>query len=504
MSDSSRHALYAIPEVDYGVTPTTPEFKTIRHTGTTLGLSKSTVVSAELRADRQISDFRHGTKQIGGDIQTELSYGSFDDYLEAVLCGTWALKAAAVTRATISAAASDNSINDAGVPQVETATVASGVTTGGDIDVTITSAALTGSPLLTHVTVADGDSAAAIAGKIRTALGLVAAITAVFSVGGASTAVILTRLVGAANDTTLNIALATGTAVTMTAAATSANTTAGVAPALPLLAAGDKVTITGFTGTIGNNLVKAVVVSSTALKMIVSGGTLVDDAAGESVTVTSLAYQLKAGVTRRSFSVLRYFSDLDSGALPYHLFTGVEFNKLAFKMTVNAIVTAVFSVIGRDFPAASATAPASSTYDAPNALAVMDSFSGALLEGGSVISVVTEMSLTLENGIEPRFVIGSDKTILPSIGRSNLTGQITAFFEDAALLNKFINETESSLVFTMADQAGNSIRITMPRVKFNGGQPDTQGQGAITLAMPVQALYDSVTGTNIIIERNAA
>lgn len=501
MSDSARHSLFAIAEVDYGVTPTTPAFDTIRHTGVTLGLSKSTLISAELRADRQIADYRHGTKQIGGDISTELSYGSFDTLLEAVLLGTWAVKAVAVTRTTISAAAGDNSINDAGIPQVETATVVGAVTGDGNASVTVTAAGLAGSPLLTSVAVLNGDSVSTTGGKIRAALGGVAAITALFAVGGAGANVTLTRLIGAANDSTLNIAIANDTSTGLTAAPTSANTTAGVASALPLVAAGDKITIAGFTGTTANNQ-NVTVVSRTAAKIVVSGGVaLVNDAAGEAVTITTRTQVLKAGVTRRSFSVMRNFSDLDAGALPFHLFTGVEFNKLALKLSVNQIVTAVFSALGQAM-AVDGTAPTSSTYVAPTTTSPLDSFTGQLLENGSPIAVLTELTMTLENGLEARFVVGSDETIRPSIGRSNLSAQTTAYFEDATLLNKFINETESSIVVNLPDLAGNAYRMTLPRIKYNGGQPDTQGQGAITLAMPIQALYDAVTGTNIIIERN--
>src|SRR6478736_4239215 len=97
MSDSARHGLFAIAEVTYGTTPAvTPALKTIRHTGTTLALSKGTFMSEELRPDRQIVDFRHGVRQTGGDMDHELSYGSLDDFLEAVLMGTWAVKAAPV------------------------------------------------------------------------------------------------------------------------------------------------------------------------------------------------------------------------------------------------------------------------------------------------------------------------------------------------------------------------------------------------------------------------
>ncbi len=115
------------------------------------------------------------------------------------------------------------------VAQVETATVAGTITTAGNATVTVTAAGMTGSPKAISVAVALSDNAAAIAGKVRTALAADSAVAALFTVSGAGTAVILTRSAPVANDATLNIALADGTCVGVTAAPTSADTTAGVA-----------------------------------------------------------------------------------------------------------------------------------------------------------------------------------------------------------------------------------------------------------------------------------
>lgn len=82
IATGSRHSMAYIEETVYGTTPATPKFTHIRHTSTSLALTKETIQSEELRSDRQISGFKHGNKQVGGDVSIELSLGSFDDLLE--------------------------------------------------------------------------------------------------------------------------------------------------------------------------------------------------------------------------------------------------------------------------------------------------------------------------------------------------------------------------------------------------------------------------------------
>ena len=116
-----------------------------------------------------------------------------------------------------------------GTKQVETATVIGTVTSvGGNASVTITSAFVTGSPLAIAVTVAQGDTAADVAGKIRTALAYNSAVASQFLVSGSSADVVLTSHLERGNDASLNIAIDNGTCTGLTAAPTSADTQAGV------------------------------------------------------------------------------------------------------------------------------------------------------------------------------------------------------------------------------------------------------------------------------------
>jgi len=305
MSDSARHNLFLLAESTYGTTPSSdPEFVDIRHTGTTLALTKEGTISEELHSDRQIRDSRHGVKAVGGDINFELSYGSFDTLLEAVLLGTWS----------------------------------------------------------TNV--------------------------------------------------------------------------------------------------------------------------------------------LKAGVTRRSFSMLRHFTDQASGDKPYHLFSGIELNTLNLNIPVTGLVTGSFGTLGKGLTLlGDLSTLGTPTFTDPTTTAPFDGFTGSITEGGTATSVVTAIDLTLANGLAPIYHIGSDETSLPSIGRCTLNGSITAVFQNAALFDKFVNETESALVVTLEDPAGNTYEINLPRIKYNGGQPDVSGEGSIVLTLPIQALYKVSDLSNIVITR---
>lgn len=385
MANGSRHSMRYVAEATYGTTPATPAFKPIRHTSTTLGLSKESLQSEEIRDDRQIADFRHGAYQVGGDMNIELSFASFDDLLEAVLLGTWT-----ATKTTGA--------------QSFSATVGTVVRSAGSF-------------------LTDG-----------------------FAVNDV---VINSGFTNAGNNGRFRISALTATVLTLTA---------------------------------------------------LEGQTMVVEAAAAGRQVNSLRAILKAGTVRRSFTVERFFGDILTIDKPYHRFTGVEFNTLALAISANAMITGTLGVLGQNMTTDTAIV-AGATYAAPTTTSPLDSFTGTLNEAGIPIAVITEIQLNVENGLEARFVVGSKASIRPSIGRSNCSGQITAYFENSLLLDKFINETESNIVFELPDGAGNKYIFTLPRIKYNGGQPDVEGEGPITLSMPFQALLNAATSTNIQIER---
>lgn len=118
-----------------------------------------------------------------------------------------------------------------GTRQVETCTVtaASGATSSGNLALTLTSAAVTGSPLAITVplTTTAHTTAALIADAIVKKLNATPAVTDEFRVTRDGADVILTSIYALANDATLNLAITAGLGVS--AVSSSTNTTSGSA-----------------------------------------------------------------------------------------------------------------------------------------------------------------------------------------------------------------------------------------------------------------------------------
>ncbi len=93
MSSGARVTTHYIPEATPGVTPVSPAagaWKTMRLTGNTLSPTTNTEQSDEIVSDRMTQGSIITGMTIGGDLTGELSYGTFDDWLEAAFYGTWA------------------------------------------------------------------------------------------------------------------------------------------------------------------------------------------------------------------------------------------------------------------------------------------------------------------------------------------------------------------------------------------------------------------------------
>jgi len=209
---------------------------------------------------------------------------------------------------------------------------------------------------------------------------------------------------------------------------------------------------------------------------------------------------LKGGIERSSFTFVDYNADLPSGQ--YTLYRGCEVNSVNIKLSAEAMTTIEFAVVGRSMETANSL-PAGTSLLERTTTSPMDGFSGSMQEAGAEISVITELGLTVENGIEPRFVVGSKFSIKPGAKRRSVSGTVNVYFEDNTLRDKFLNENETNIEFDLIDPTNpkQKYTISIPRVKFTEAPRPIDGEGDIMLNMGYRGLLDSVEKTSIMITR---
>jgi hypothetical protein len=209
---------------------------------------------------------------------------------------------------------------------------------------------------------------------------------------------------------------------------------------------------------------------------------------------------LKVGTTPKFFSIEDYAADIDQA----RVFTGMSVSTMGISLAPNQMVTTTFGMVGKDMTM-SAT---EKTQDAASGAAPFDAYSGDIsignVGGAAPVAIVTALDFTLNNSYAPTFVIGDDSAPSLEYGRAEVEGTLTAYFEDAALINRFLNETETEIEVSVDDPTGaNSYTFSFPRVKINSADVGVDGPTSRMISMSFVALYDATEGTNLKITRPA-
>lgn len=207
---------------------------------------------------------------------------------------------------------------------------------------------------------------------------------------------------------------------------------------------------------------------------------------------------LKVGTTPKYFSIEDAANDISQ----FRLFTGMSVGSMSFSIAPNQMVTSTMSMMGKDMTISGT----GKTVDAATISQPFDSYSGDLAIGNvassSVIATVTSIEFSINNALNPTFVVGDDSTPFLESGMATVEGTFSAYFEDETLINRFINEVESELIVSVDDPTGaNTYTFGFPKIKINGADVPVGGQTSRIITLPFVALYDATEATNFYIER---
>ena len=209
---------------------------------------------------------------------------------------------------------------------------------------------------------------------------------------------------------------------------------------------------------------------------------------------------LKVGTTPKFFSIEDYAADIDQA----RLFSGCAVSSMAISLAPNQMVATTFGMVGKDMTMSSTQ----KTQNAASGAAPFDAYSGDIAIGNvassSAVAIVTGLDFTLTNSFAPTFVIGDASAPSLEYGQAVIEGSLTAYFEDLALINRFLNEVESELEVSVNDPTGaNAYTFLFPRIKINSADVGVDGPTSRMISMSFVSLYDDTETTNLKITRPA-
>lgn len=247
---------------------------------------------------------------------------------------------------------------------------------------------------------------------------------------------------------------------------------------------------------LSKNLMVTAVTALNLTVMPLNGVALVAEGPIATSTFTVIGKQTWApasGHTDKSFSIEHYFSDI----VQSELFLGCKPTGMEINLPPTGMATVGFPIMGKDV-----TNAASAYYTSPTAATatgIVAAVNGVLLVGGVAVAICTGVSFKVEGGHVSEPVVGSNT--VPSIdpGRIRVSGQFSAFFQDATLRDYFINETEITLAVALSTSnaaAADFIAFTLPRLKVNSA-PKDDGDKSIIATHTFTGLYNATGGAGI-------
>lgn len=222
---------------------------------------------------------------------------------------------------------------------------------------------------------------------------------------------------------------------------------------------------------------------------------VVDEAAGASVTATAEGMTIQipeSGHTADYWTFEHSFVDIAQS----EQFPDCTFGQMNVNAPPNDNATVDFSIVGLGQMDTST----SQYFTTPTAAACGDaltSINGIMTIDGAKVALITGMDFSVNGNVAPLDgVIGSKVAPDVQFGKFDVTGNMSAYFQDASLRDLFVNEVEFEMTIVMTvNNTLNSdfLAYTFPKCKAGGASKD-DGEKGLVLTMPFTALENPLCG----------
>lgn len=210
-------------------------------------------------------------------------------------------------------------------------------------------------------------------------------------------------------------------------------------------------------------------------------------------------------IVAQSFTAETAFNDVNQ----FFVHNGLRVGSFSMDVSTGAIVTGTYTFEGKETKrqitnttklGASPFTPLRTT-----GTEVMNSTTnvGSIEKDGvELASALQSISIEGDATLRQQPAVGSKFARGIGTGRFNLTGTVTAYFENGTLYDDFINHETTSLAFKFTDIDGNTYKYTLPAVKFSSDTIAPSGiDQDVVEPLEFMAFRDGSTGTMFQIDR---
>lgn len=197
---------------------------------------------------------------------------------------------------------------------------------------------------------------------------------------------------------------------------------------------------------------------------------------------------------RRSFTFERQHTDNDP--ITYLRFLGMEVNEMTITATAGQNVGLSLGLVGNELDE-NHDEIAGAEYTPTADSCPFDAWTGSLEIDGTEFATATELTMTIANGLERLYGIGSRTAHRKSISKIRVSGNITAEFLSTAEYQKWYNEVNSNLVLTLEAQDGYEFEARVPNLKFTEVTSPVSAEGQVTVQMAYVGEFDPTQETEL-------
>lgn len=259
------------------------------------------------------------------------------------------------------------------------------------------------------------------------------------------------------------------------------NTIADSGSGFGSISVGDYIYTSLFTNEANNGLFKVKTAAAGSITIEGPANTLADESAGTNRTIREV--DLVNGIDEVWYTIHKDYTDIsvDEDYLGCMIASG------ALAVPANGIATMTWSFLGAQFDDAAGAV----TLDALSQYSPFDGLSGTYaIAGLSTTAVMTAFNLTIDNGPTHTEPLGSDEAsdVIPR--KFRVTGSFNVYHEGNTEIARHYDETETSLIITLADPDGNQMVFLLPRVKYTAAGTTKTDDGPAMTAINFTALKD--------------